>query len=62
MLKEKMIKVSQSEYERLKTIDSEFGKLIQYMKYAQSIDEARRQVKKGETIPFEEVLKEYHLK
>lgn len=48
MLKEKMIKVSQSEYERLKTIDLEFGKLIQYMKYVQSrvlgIDEARKQV------------------
>ncbi len=62
MLKEKSIKISQAEYKRLKTLDLEFGKLIRYMKYIDSLDMSRKQIAKGETIPLEKILKEYKIK
>lgn len=62
MLKEKSVKISQAEYKRLKTLDLEFGKLIRYMKYINSLDVSRKQITKGETISLEKILKEYKIK
>ncbi|MCP6718339.1 MAG: hypothetical protein KJI70_02260 [Patescibacteria group bacterium] len=59
--KQKTIKISKSEYQRLKFLDLEFSKLIRYFRYLQSLDEAREQIKEGKTFSLKNVLEEYRI-
>jgi len=59
--KEKTIKISKSEYQRLKFLDLEFSNLIRYFRYLRSLDEAREQIKQGQTFSLKNVLEEYKI-
>lgn len=61
-IQEKTVKIPKSEYERLKLLDLQFGKLLKYIRYLESIEEAREQIKKGETISLNRILREYKIK
>ena len=59
MAKENAVTIPKAEYERLRRLDVEFGRLVHHIRYAESLEDARTQIKRGQTISLSDVLKEY---
>ncbi len=57
--KQEEVTISKEEYERLRALEEDLGRFVKYMRYVESIEEAREDVRRGNTTPLDTIMKEY---